>query len=319
MAKARTAQLALQAATQTRGGMSFRNTKNGVVMQKWPKGRGRAVSPYRWYVEQEFIIAAQWASSPSSIDRETAEGLTDGSLWIWRDALMSAAYGRFITIVNPDGSVMEPTRDVSPNPQLVLDLLGDLPGSMIVRTSIGWEILPPGDTGQYLGLAGGGPEWQDVAAGGGGGATVFPQMHLTPASGTTQSANYVQGTMACINPEDKPNAVQFFATAAQASSQNTPAVYINNGSQGGALLETGPTVTAVTVGINTLPLDGEIVVTVPTFLFVGIHTKVAGFSTPTGPGCPDWYLFASGALPDPLGTVTQGSNTALAHCWLARI
>lgn len=319
MAKVTPGQLTTQAAAQNRGRQVYRNTKHGTVVQKWPKARGRSVTPYRFYVENEFAIAATWACEPSAIDRETAENLTSGSLYIWRDALVAASYGRFLRIINPDGSEMNPVRDVSPNPQLVLDLLGDLPGSMIVRTSIGWEILPPGDSGQFLGSAGGGPQWQDPVGGDSGGVVLFPQAHLAPASATTQSANYVQGTMAVINPGDRPNAVQFFATAAAATSQNTPRVHINNGNQGGALVQGGSTITGVVAGINTLLLDGEIDVSVPTFLFVGIHTKVASFSTPTAAGCPDWYVFASGSPPDPLGTVTQGSNTALTHCWLARV
>lgn len=319
MAKAKTGQLSVQAAPVERGILNFRNTKHGVVMQKWPTGIGKGATPYRWYQQQEFLYAARWATDVDALDRETAENLTAGSLYIWRDALVSAAYGNFLRITDENGVTWESYRSVAQNAQLILDQVTTEVGAMLVRSDIGWVHVPIGSVGQILTMAAM-PEWQDPASGpGGGGMTVFAPAHLNPVSLTTQSANYVQGTMANINPEDKPNCVQFYAGAAGATSQNTPAVYLRNGNQGGALLMTGPTVTGVVQGINTLALNAEIEVTDPTFLFVGIHTKVSSFTTPTHPGIPDWYLSAAGALPNPLGTVTAGSNTALAACWLARL
>jgi hypothetical protein len=319
VAKVKTSQLSVQAAPVERGVLNMRNTKHGVVMQKWPEGRGRGTTPYRWYSEQEFIYAARWATDVDALDRETAENLVKGSLYIWRDAIISATYGNFLRITDENGVLLQSSREVAQNPQLILDLVTTEVGAMLFRSSVGWIGITPGNVGQVLTMAAN-PEWQDAAGGGGGGgATIFAPAHLNPASLTTQSANYVQGTMATINPEDHPNCIQFYAGAAGATSQNTPAVYLRNGNQGGALLMTGPTITGVVQGINTLALDAEIDVADPTFVFVGIHTKVSSFTTPTHPGLPDWYVSAAGSLPNPAGTLTMGSNTALAAPWLARL
>lgn len=43
-----------------------------------------------------------------------------------------------------------------------LDILGATPGSILIRTTTGWEALPPGTLGQILVInADGIPEWMD--------------------------------------------------------------------------------------------------------------------------------------------------------------
>jgi hypothetical protein len=167
----------------TRGGFLIRDTRHGPVAQAWPRPRGPAKTPYDFYKQKEFGNASHIAANPYYLDYLTAVQMVKGSTWVPRDFLVSCAYGRAYTIEPIGGPEWPNYRDMAPNPQYVLDLLGDTVGSIIYRSEDGWVLLDPGNVGQILTETTGGPIWADNT-----GPYVPPDVQaildqLTPSSG----------------------------------------------------------------------------------------------------------------------------------------
>lgn len=143
--------------------------KGFYVAQKWPKGRGKAKSGYRLYRELEFAACARMAASPEPLAYQTAVEWAKGTEQVPRDVLMAIAMGTYYELYDGDGIALEAVRVSQPNPQLVLDMVGDTVGSILVRVPIGWVILPPGDPGQVLAVDEEGiPAWIDAPEPSGG-------------------------------------------------------------------------------------------------------------------------------------------------------
>lgn len=133
-----------------RGHFYTRNTMFGWVAQKWPVKRGKPKTPYDFYRQREFAIAARWASSPQPTEYENALALAKGSTNVWRDILTAAAFGSLIRITLRDGTQSKQQRKMTNNPQYMLDLVTDVVGSMLYRAPEGWIGVPPGNNGDVL-------------------------------------------------------------------------------------------------------------------------------------------------------------------------
>jgi hypothetical protein len=126
-----------------------------------PGGR-KTHTPYQFYQRQEFGIAAHWASNTFELGIEQAKNFADGTRYVWRDILIMASYGNLFEIQGPDGQQWGRVRDVSPNPQLVLDLVTDYPGSLLYRSPSGWVGIMPAATGTYLQMVDAVPTWGPI-------------------------------------------------------------------------------------------------------------------------------------------------------------
>lgn len=141
---------------------------NGWHAQKWPKKRGAAKSGYDWYRQQEFGVLAKMASNPLDLDYGTALEMSKGTEQVPRDILQMCAFGRYYVIKDKDGFEWPNYRDVTNNPQYILNLLDPEPGAVIVYTEAGWIAVPPGNVGDALIMRDGYPQWTPVAGSGGG-------------------------------------------------------------------------------------------------------------------------------------------------------
>lgn len=135
---------------RSKGNVATHLTKYGPHIQAWPRPRGRARSGYDLYRQIEFGIAAQLAAHPFPLDLIMAQRVTKDTTEVPRDWLMRCAMGTGIRITLEDGTELVPARMVTNNPLYWLDLITDLPGSVLYRANIGWIGLLPGETGQVL-------------------------------------------------------------------------------------------------------------------------------------------------------------------------
>jgi hypothetical protein len=144
-------------------------------IQKWPRRRGRAKQGYDLYRQIEFTITAQLAAHPEAVAYQTAIHQTKGTTWMPRDLLMKAAMGTAYVIRLEDGTELQPQRSMTSNPLYWLDLISDVPGSIVYRADIGWIGLdPPGFSPALLQYDGGFQlSWVPVPSSGGGGSPDF--------------------------------------------------------------------------------------------------------------------------------------------------
>jgi hypothetical protein len=149
-------------------GVIFRDTKHGLIAQAKPPKRLNRKKPYQFYREREFGWAGRFAANPLPIDYMTAVEMVKGTQMVPRDFLTQCMYGRGYIIQGGPFTNWPNYRDVTNNPQYVLELLDPDIGAMIVRDPIGWVARPPGQEGYVLTMAGGLPQWR--AGGGGAGA-----------------------------------------------------------------------------------------------------------------------------------------------------
>lgn len=133
-----------------RGAFYIRQTKWGWIAQKWPTPRGKPKRPYDFYRQTEFGIASRWVASPFASEYDNAKELAKGSPQVWRDILVMAAFGSLARITLADGTTSKQARNVTNNPQYMLDLITDEVGAMLYRAEIGWVALPPGNNGDVL-------------------------------------------------------------------------------------------------------------------------------------------------------------------------
>lgn len=149
-------------------GVVFRDTKHGLIAQAKPPKRLKRNKPYQFYREKEFGWVGRFAANPLPIDYMTAVEMVKGTQMVPRDFLTQCMYGRGYIIQGGPFTNWPNYRDVTNNPQYVLELLDPEVGAIISRDPIGWVARPPGEEGYVLTMAGGLPQWR--AGGSGGGA-----------------------------------------------------------------------------------------------------------------------------------------------------
>lgn len=138
MAKVTPGNLVPDAFNSLRGRVLTRVTPWGIIAQKWPRKRGPARTPYEYYRQSEFGYAARWAASPDALNLASAILLCEGSQNVPRDFLTAANMGVHAAIEMEDGTAFVPNRMVTPNAQLVLDQVTNIPGSWLFRSEQGW-------------------------------------------------------------------------------------------------------------------------------------------------------------------------------------
>lgn len=143
MAKVKLGNLAPGAMISQNNSVFLRDTPHGPVLQKKPRPKGRASTPYDFYRQVEFGIAARMAATPFVLDFETAKFWAKGTQQVWRDVLVMLAFGTYMQFEGPDGKQWESFRKVNPNPQYILDMITTQVGSLLYRDSSGWVGLNP--------------------------------------------------------------------------------------------------------------------------------------------------------------------------------
>lgn len=139
-----------------------RRTQHGLIMQKWPRKRGRARTPAQFYKEMEFGLAAMEASDPDPGELQAAIVAAEGVPMVPRDFLTGSVFGTLHYWFFEDGTPWPRYRDVVVNAQLVLDQVTDDVGSLIWRAPVGWIGVAPGSNGQVLAVANGEPSFQSI-------------------------------------------------------------------------------------------------------------------------------------------------------------
>lgn len=161
----------------------FRDTGNGLIAQELPKRRLNRKKPYQFYREKEFGWAGKFASNALAIDYATAVEMVKGTTMVPRDFLTQCMFGRAYIIEGGGFTNWPNYRDVTNNPQYVLELLDPEVGAIISRDQIGWVARPPGQEGYVLTMANGLAQWRP--GGGGGGAGLRWIVPTTYASNAT--------------------------------------------------------------------------------------------------------------------------------------
>jgi hypothetical protein len=127
---------------ELRGRVLIRVTPWGTIASKWPRKKPTRREAWRLYHELEFGKAARLSTSSVAEQLDSAILQTKGSGNVARDLLTAAAMGTVMQVTLADGTRLYPARMVNPNPQYILDLITDLPGSWLMRNSQGWVRSP---------------------------------------------------------------------------------------------------------------------------------------------------------------------------------
>ena len=142
-----------------------------VVAQKWPKKRGPAKSGPEWTKQQTFGMVAKYTKLSLPQQQQEAKNMIQKSSMVWRDAMMSAAYGNLFEIEDTDGNLWKGYRLMAGNIQNMLDTICNTPGAMLRRSDTAWTFVPPGEDGLALVMEDGVPTWSVPIAANGGFAT----------------------------------------------------------------------------------------------------------------------------------------------------
>lgn len=154
------------------------DTCRGVLrVRKWPKPRGKPRNENEAYWQEWFREAQICAKYAPAQDIIAAREATKGTVWKPRDLQMKAMRGRMWTFITPDGRKiysMAQRVDVSEG----LDIISQVPGSMLVRGEMYWEYLVPGPEGYVLTSRGENmlPYWAPVSTSNGGGTLYKPPL-----------------------------------------------------------------------------------------------------------------------------------------------
>jgi len=103
-------------------------------------------------------------------DQVYARALARHTQLTYRDILALTMTGRFVTVPG----------ELPPMEYPDLDLIGTLPGSILVRENANWTLLPFSANGEVLTLVSGLPRWRPPTAGGGAGATISAAVLAAP-------------------------------------------------------------------------------------------------------------------------------------------
>jgi len=154
---------------RSKGSFLVKPTKHGWVAQKWPVKRGPPKSPYDLWRQKEFAYVARAVSTPFPLDYGTAVEMVKGTTYVPRDFLMMCAFANAYEIRSPDGTVWPRYRDVTNNPQYLLEQITDTPGAMLYRDTDLWSWLGPDNNGYVLTMEDQRPVWKAPPASSGSG------------------------------------------------------------------------------------------------------------------------------------------------------
>jgi len=103
-----------------RGRLLAKTHRGRVVVQKWPRRRGRNQSQLQKAWTDAFADRARVLKDPPGPVLEAAQALAAGSGWYYRDVLETASYGKLITdgdeyrVTTPTCAFFQPTSTVLP-------------------------------------------------------------------------------------------------------------------------------------------------------------------------------------------------------------
>lgn len=157
--------LAQQLTRRTRGVVGFRfdTKRQKLIAYKWPRKRGPG-TPAQQAARAAFGNVAHTIMQQPWQIIEMARALSKGTDYLWRDLLMSAAYGNLLVAEDGDGNQWAGQQKTMLSIQTLLNSLGTTLGSMLVYATGGWQTVTPGTEGQVLTVQESGlPDWQDPA------------------------------------------------------------------------------------------------------------------------------------------------------------
>jgi hypothetical protein len=128
------------------------------------------------------------------------------------------------------------------------------------------------------------------------------------ASGSSLNASNFAGLLLVVPYATAIKSVKFVAASAAATAKIYPAIYEFSNGALGALLATGPQVTGVTAGLNSIPLTSALSVSAGQLIAVGLVVSVANISLANCPGYGSCWFSCSGAPPNPASTTSFGTS-----------
>lgn len=135
-------------------------------VRAWPRKRGKATDAYQKNAQDEFKLAAKLTKQSVPDEWAAAQTAVTGTMYVPRDLLTRAIFGKLSTIIEPDGTEVYGVRMNVPEANLTLDQITVTPYALLVRTDqqFGWRGLVPGSVGQVLGIKPDGtPDYIDPA------------------------------------------------------------------------------------------------------------------------------------------------------------
>jgi len=126
-----------------------RELRGQLIVSKWPRRRGRPTHPTTIAQNEKFKQANWLTKYASAAVQMTQRAIVEGTQMLPRDLMIAAMYGRgpYIDIPGPQRRYpIAAIQDLSDT----LDILGAVPGSVLVRASGLWEVRTPGVAGYVL-------------------------------------------------------------------------------------------------------------------------------------------------------------------------
>lgn len=131
-------------------------------VRRWPSPRPTRPTKAQAEAREKFRLVQRYVQYQAPDMQIQVRQAVQGTPLLPRDLLTSMMYNRLLYIVGTDGRKMYPMPariDVSNS----LDVLSQLPGSVLFRGTEFWEALGPGDPGQILAIGADGiPFWATV-------------------------------------------------------------------------------------------------------------------------------------------------------------
>lgn len=194
----------------------------------WPKERGRKKHP-KTAEQNEWFRQAQWATKFMAPEMYwQAQQAVQGTPLLPRDILTMMMAGRLAGFVAPDGRRLWSVA-VQNDVSTALDVIADLPGSMLVRGVNGWQAILSGPAEYVLRSQGEDlpPIWSPGGGGGGGGGDQLLAEVVTGAGETSVHFD--------IPPTFRSFRIEGIAGSTNAAGNNTQVVYARfNGDAGAA-------------------------------------------------------------------------------------
>lgn len=227
----------------------------------------------------------------------------------------TSAAGKIVR-VNPGGTAL-----IFDTVTSVLDSLGAARGDILYRGTSGWTVLAPGTAGNVLSTNGAGADPSWIAAGGGGGGG--PQHYgMAPAGFDPRNSNasgtgFFVGRVIVMPKATTLNNLILPVFSSVPTCVVTPAIYgVTAGTYDiAALLKSGPAVTGIVKGLQTLPLTSGLAVTEGQVLWVGVTISGAAISVAVCSATGSVFFTSPAIPPNPAAAPTYNGTTACV--WVA--
>lgn len=121
MAKLNPANLTPEAYPRFRGVLLTYENRTGIVVGKWPKKRGPTKDAKNIWNTKQFGLASRMAANAEPLSWETAEYLSRGTVWMPRDLLVMAAYGKLYEVTLEDGTVYRQADHSMPSQEVLYE------------------------------------------------------------------------------------------------------------------------------------------------------------------------------------------------------